>query len=72
MNRDNAPKEFLIYPWSKEINEEVKNTLRGMKTSNVEEKLEILILGELNPPKNRRIPQRNQGITKRGSRGAHT
>jgi hypothetical protein len=43
-----------------------------MKTSNVEEKLEILILGELNPPKNRRIRRRNQGITKRGSRGAHT
>jgi hypothetical protein len=41
------------------MDEEVKNTLRGMKTSNSEEKSEILILGELNPPKNQRIPWRN-------------
>jgi hypothetical protein len=27
MNGYNAPKEFQIYPWGKEINEEVKNTL---------------------------------------------
>jgi hypothetical protein len=63
MKRDNAPKKFQIYPWSKEIDEEVKNTLRRMKTSNSEEKSEFLILGELNPPKDRRIPRRNQEIT---------
>jgi hypothetical protein len=45
MKRDNAPKKFQIYPWSKEIDEEVKNTLRRMKTSNSEEKSEFLILG---------------------------
>jgi hypothetical protein len=33
-----------------------------MKTSNPEVKSEFPILGELNPPKNRRIPRRNQEI----------
>jgi hypothetical protein len=62
MNRDNAPKEFWINPWSKEIGEEVKNTLKRMKTSNPEVKSEFPILGELNPPKNQRIPRGNQEI----------
>jgi hypothetical protein len=31
MNKDNAPKEFQILPWGKEIDEEVRNTLRRGK-----------------------------------------
>jgi hypothetical protein len=63
---DNRAKEFQIYPWSKEIEEGSTYLEKGMKTSNPEERSEILILRELNPPKNQRIPQRNQEIAKRG------
>jgi hypothetical protein len=60
MNEDNSPKEFQIYPWGKEIDEEVKNTLGREKPV---EGSETPILGKLIPPKNTMIPQRNQGIT---------
>jgi hypothetical protein len=56
MNGDNAPKEFQIYPWGKEIDEEVKNTLGREKPV---EGSETPILGKLIPPKNTMIPQRN-------------
>jgi hypothetical protein len=53
MNGDNAPKEFQIYPWGKEINEEVKNTLGREKPVG---ESETPVLGKLIPPKNTKIP----------------
>jgi hypothetical protein len=63
MNRDNEPKEYQIHSWSKDI-EEGENTLRGRKPVG---ESETPVLGELNPPKNSRIPRRSQGITNGGS-----
>jgi hypothetical protein len=60
MNGDNAPKEFQIYPWGKEIDEEVKNTLGREKPVG---ESETPVLGKLIPPKNTKIPWRNQEIT---------
>jgi hypothetical protein len=66
MNRENAPKKFWIYPWRKEIEEGGggENTLRREKP--VRES-ETLVLGELNPPKNSKIPRRNHKIITKGS-----
>jgi hypothetical protein len=64
MNGDNAPKEFQIYPWGKEINEEVKNTLGREKQVG---ELEALVLRKLIPPKNTKILWRNEGATTKGS-----
>jgi hypothetical protein len=64
MNGDNAPKEFQIYPWGKEINEEVKNTLGREKQVG---ELEALVLRKLIPPKNTKILWRNEGVTTKGS-----
>jgi hypothetical protein len=64
MNRDNAPKEFQIYPWGKEINEEVKNTLGREKLMG---ELETPVFGKLIPPKNTKIPWRNKEIPTKGS-----
>jgi hypothetical protein len=53
MNEDNAPKEFQIHPWGKEIEDYVKipwyveKPVGGMETS---------VLGELISPKNSKIP----------------
>jgi hypothetical protein len=63
MNKDNASKEFWIYPWGKEIDEEVKIPWE-------EEKLvgesETPIFGELISPKSSKIPRRNQEIANGG------
>jgi hypothetical protein len=64
MNEDNAPKKFQIYPWGKEINEEVKNTLGREKPVG---ESETPVPGKLIPPKNTKIPQKNQGIATKGS-----
>jgi hypothetical protein len=64
MNGDNTPKEFQIYPWGKEIDEEVKNTLGREKPVG---ESETLVLRKLIPPKNTRIPRKNQGIATKGS-----
>jgi hypothetical protein len=63
MNKDNAPKEFQILPWGKEIDEEVRNTLRRGKT--VKES-ETPILGELISHKSSKIPRMNQEIANEG------
>jgi hypothetical protein len=65
MNRDNAPKEFKIYPWGKEIDKEVKKNTLGREKPVGES--ETPVLGKLIPPKNTKIPWRNQGITTKGS-----
>jgi hypothetical protein len=64
MNGDNAPKEFQIYQWGKEIDVEVKNTLEREKPVG---ESETSVLGKLIPPKNTKIPWRNQGIATKGS-----
>jgi hypothetical protein len=64
MNGDNAPKEFQIYPWGKEIDEEVKNTLGREKQVG---ESEALVLRKLIPPKNTKILWRNEGVTTKGS-----
>jgi hypothetical protein len=63
MNEDNAPKEFQIHPWGKEIEDYVKipwdeeNLVGGTETP---------VLGELISSKNSNIPWKNQGITNGG------
>jgi hypothetical protein len=64
MNGDNAQNKFQIYPWGKEIDEEVK--IRWEEKNQWGES-ETPILRKLIPPKNTKIPQRNQGITTKGS-----
>jgi hypothetical protein len=68
MNRDSVPKEFWIHPWRKEI-EEGENTLRRGKPVG---ESETPVIGELNLPKNLRIPWRSQEITNGGSWAALT
>jgi hypothetical protein len=63
VNRDNAPKGFWNYPWGKEIEEWVKIFLEGKK---LVRESETPVLGELNPPKNLGIPQRNHEIDNGG------
>ena len=62
-------KEFQIHPWSKEIEWEIENTLKEMKS---EMRLKYPILGEVKPLKNRGIPRRNQEIATKGSRSLST
>jgi hypothetical protein len=57
-------KEFQIHPWSKEIEWEIENTLKEMKS---EMRLRYPILGEVKPLQNRGIPRRNQEIATKGS-----
>jgi hypothetical protein len=59
MNKDNAPKEFLIYTWGKEIEDWVKIPWEEEKSVG---ELETSVLRELISPKSSKIPQRNQEI----------
>jgi hypothetical protein len=63
MNGDNIPKEFQIHSWSKEIEDGVKLPWEGRKPVG---ESETPVLGELNQPKNSKIPRRNQEITNGG------
>jgi hypothetical protein len=65
MNGDNAPNEFWIYPWGKEIDEEVKIPWEEEKSVG---ELDTPVLGELNQPKNSKIPWRNKKIATKGSK----
>jgi hypothetical protein len=55
MNGDNAPKEFQIYPWGKENDEVVKNTLGREKPMG---ESETSVLGKLIPWRNKESPPR--------------
>jgi hypothetical protein len=59
----NRPKEFQIHSWSKEIKDEVKNTLRRGKLVG---ESKTPVLGELDQPQSSKITRRNQEITNGG------
>jgi hypothetical protein len=63
MNRANVPKEMQIHPGSKENEDLGRIPWDGQKTVG---EMETSVLGELNPPKNSKIPQRDLEITNGG------
>jgi hypothetical protein len=56
MNGDNIPKEFQIHSWCKEIEDGDKLPSVCIKPVG---KLETMVIGELNQPKNSKIQRRN-------------